>query len=156
MLEFGANLRRVAKVNAEQNPTLSNRFEIEGFPTLILFLEGVEIPYQGGRTSADMFNWWEKTNNPYTKLERADDYGPTLKREGINIYYFGEMDTPLFNAWKKASYFRDDTMEFYFCNDPDTLKNKEIGTIEMTAPYFKHEEQYKGKADHDEILNWMD
>ena len=48
----GAGRWVIAKVNTEQLPTLAQRFQITGIPTLILFDHGSEIARQSGAMPA--------------------------------------------------------------------------------------------------------
>ena len=49
---------RLAKVNSDEEPTLSSRFGIRGIPTLIAFHRGREIARQSGAMdSRNLLTW---------------------------------------------------------------------------------------------------
>lgn len=49
---------RVAKVNADQEPTLSSRLRAQSIPMLVLFDNGAEIARQVGAVPAHQLNQW--------------------------------------------------------------------------------------------------
>ena len=44
----------IAKVDATAESDLSKRFDVKGFPTIKLFIKGVEIDYKGERETEKM------------------------------------------------------------------------------------------------------
>jgi thioredoxin 1 len=48
-----AGSARVAKVDVDENPSISQRFGIKGIPTLILFKDGKEVERAVGATSKE-------------------------------------------------------------------------------------------------------
>ena len=47
----------LAEVDATVHKNLAVRFGIRGYPTMIFFKDGVEIPYDGGRTEEALIKW---------------------------------------------------------------------------------------------------
>lgn len=56
----------IAKVDATVEKELSERFEVQGFPTLKLFINGEPIDYKDAREEDAMFNWITSKNSPTT------------------------------------------------------------------------------------------
>ena len=55
--EFAGRLR-VAKMNVDDNPATSSRFDIQSIPALVLFREGQEAGRAvGARTQAELRRW---------------------------------------------------------------------------------------------------
>merc|ERR1719446_504254 len=50
----------LAMVDATENKEISQKFGIQGFPTLKFFNTGKPTDYSGGRTSADIVNYMKK------------------------------------------------------------------------------------------------
>ena len=55
----------IAKIDATQNRQMAQKFQIQGFPTLLLFdkkNKDTPIPYQGERTAQAMSSWLKTQN----------------------------------------------------------------------------------------------
>ena len=57
---------RFAKVNSDEEPQLSSRFQIRGIPTLIAFKGGREIARQSGAMDANALTRWLQSNSVIT------------------------------------------------------------------------------------------
>jgi thioredoxin 2 len=57
---------RFAKVNSDEEPQLSSRFQIRGIPTLIAFKGGREIARQSGAMDANTLTRWLQSNSVVT------------------------------------------------------------------------------------------
>jgi len=57
---------RFAKVNSDEEPQLSSRFQIRGIPTLIAFKGGREIARQSGAMDANTLTRWLQSNSVIT------------------------------------------------------------------------------------------
>ncbi|MFW2383350.1 MAG: thioredoxin [Acidimicrobiales bacterium] len=55
---------RIAKVNADVEPALSNRLGVQGIPTLLLFTDGIEVSRQVGALPAHQLRSWLDANPP--------------------------------------------------------------------------------------------
>lgn len=58
---------KLAKVDATEETSLAEKFEIKGYPTLKFYKKGNPSEYNGGRTSDDIVNWLEKKTGPPAK-----------------------------------------------------------------------------------------
>jgi protein disulfide-isomerase A6 len=75
--EMGAHGRLVlAKVNADEERALAERFGVEGFPTIKYFPEGAAsepVDYEGERTAKDMQDFLESKVGPAGALEEMKE-----------------------------------------------------------------------------------
>ena len=87
----------LAKVDATVEKKLAEKFEIQGFPTVKLFVKGEPIEYTGGRKESEVINWMRKKSGPATKdLKTAEEVEKTvngslnnyIKSFSINIKHF--------------------------------------------------------------------
>lgn len=64
----------LAKVDATAEKKLAEKFEIQGFPTVKLFIKGQPIEYTGGRKESEVVNWMRK------KLDQPPNHSRLLKK----------------------------------------------------------------------------
>merc|ERR1711997_213177 len=65
---------KLGKVDATQESSLGEKFEVRGYPTLKFFKNGKPVEYGGGRTAETIVSWVEKKTGPPAKaLAGADD-----------------------------------------------------------------------------------
>jgi thioredoxin 2 len=59
--EFAGSVK-VVKVNVDENPSISERFRVQGIPTLLLLRDGGLIARQVGALSPDALVEWVRTS----------------------------------------------------------------------------------------------
>ena len=104
LVEKGSSIK-LAKVDAEAEQALSERFEIEGFPTLKYFRSGESIEYEGGRTEEDIVAWVEKKSGPaavpLTSLDEAVSF--VSGKDAAVIGFFPDQTSEAATAFCKAA-----------------------------------------------------
>ncbi|MES1911598.1 MAG: hypothetical protein MHM6MM_004008, partial [Cercozoa sp. M6MM] len=68
---------RVAKVDATQNKALAQRFEIRGYPTLLLLKDGAVVPFRGDRSFQSVVDFVRDVEA--TSLAHVDDVSALMK-----------------------------------------------------------------------------
>jgi len=63
-LEKQGSSVKLGKVDATEQASLAEEYNIRGYPTLKFFRNGNEIEYNGGRTSEEIVNWLIKKTGP--------------------------------------------------------------------------------------------
>jgi len=80
----------LAKVDATVHKTVAGKFEIQGFPTLKLFTNGVASEYNGGRTEAEIVAWMKKKTGPVTRpLSTVAEVESFAEGSEVAVVYFG-------------------------------------------------------------------
>ncbi|CAM8879171.1 unnamed protein product [Rhodiola kirilowii] len=54
----------LAKVDATEENELSQEYDVQGFPTVVFFIDGVHKPYSGQRTKEAIVTWIRKKTGP--------------------------------------------------------------------------------------------
>ena len=81
----------LSKVDATVEKKLAEKFDIQGFPTVKLFIKGEEIEYTGGRKEQEVINWMRKKTGPASKLiENVDEIDKLKKDNDVVLIYFGK------------------------------------------------------------------
>merc|ERR1711902_390469 len=79
---------KLAKVDATEEPSLAEKFEVRGYPTLKFFKNGKPMEYGGGRTADTIVSWVEKKTGPPAKaLANAEEV--TAFAEGKTVAVVG-------------------------------------------------------------------
>merc|ERR1712012_1455080 len=79
---------KLAKVDATEESSLAEQYEVRGYPTLKFFRNGKPMEYGGGRTADTIVSWVEKKTGPPAKaLANADEAAAFT--EGKNVAVVG-------------------------------------------------------------------
>lgn len=65
-LKSGEKSVPIGKVDTTTEPKLGERFEVKGYPTLIFFVNGEAVEYNGGRTDKEIVSWIQKRTGVVT------------------------------------------------------------------------------------------
>merc|ERR1712024_134287 len=79
---------KLGKVDATEESSLAEKFEVRGYPTLKFFKNGKPMEYGGGRTADTIVNWVEKKTGPPAKaLANAEEAKAFI--DGKDVAVFG-------------------------------------------------------------------
>ncbi len=76
---------RIAKIDSTVHKTFSEKYKIEGFPTLKLFINGEPIDYQGERTKNAMIDFIEKKSNSKLRILKKKEDVMELKKKAFSV-----------------------------------------------------------------------
>jgi protein disulfide-isomerase A1 len=108
----------VAKVDVTENKELGERFEIKGFPTLKWFVNGVPSEYTGGRTAAEIVNWFNKKDGPASTEVDDEAISKLLETNKISVVFYGDAGSSEFEAFQ-VSAEADEGHTFYHTHASD-------------------------------------
>ncbi|XWS75145.1 hypothetical protein CRYUN_Cryun01aG0060100 [Craigia yunnanensis] len=121
----------LAKVDGTQEAELLQKFDIEGFPTLFLFVEGVRKAYEGERTKDGIVTWVKKKTGPgvynITTIEEAQTILAT--ESTVVLGFVDSLAGPASEEIVAASRSQDD-VKFYQTSNPDVAKLFNIDALD--------------------------
>ncbi len=119
----------LAKVDATVEKKLAEKFEIQGFPTVKLFIKGQPIEYTGGRKENEVINWMRKKTGPATKsLKTVEEVEKFQKDSDVVLVYFGSNKADIEEFTKVAR--KNEDFPFAVVEAEDVIKKfTKAGTV---------------------------
>ncbi|CAN1346438.1 Protein disulfide isomerase-like 1-4 [Linum perenne] len=113
----------LAKVDATEESELSQEYDVQGFPTLVFFADGVNKPYSGQRTKDAIVAWIKKKTGPgISNITTLDDAQRILTSDTkVALAYLNSLVGPESQELAAASRLEDD-VDFYQTVNPDVAK----------------------------------
>lgn len=113
----------LAKVDASEENDLAQQYDVQGFPTVYFFIDGVHKPYTGQRTKESIVTWIKKKTGPgLNNITTLEDAERILTSESkIVLGYLNSLVGPDSEELSAASKLEDD-VSFYQTVNPDVAK----------------------------------
>uniref|UniRef100_A0A2N9HVL3 Protein disulfide-isomerase n=1 Tax=Fagus sylvatica TaxID=28930 RepID=A0A2N9HVL3_FAGSY len=113
----------LAKVDATEENDLAQQYDIQGFPTVLFFVDGVHKPYTGQRTKDGIVTWIKKKTGPgLFNITALDEAERILTSEAkVVLGYLNSLVGPDSEELAAASKLEDD-VNFYQTVNPDVAK----------------------------------
>ena len=90
MQEKGINVT-FGNIDATIQEKVASRFDIKGYPTLKMFIDGVPVDYEGGRKSEDIIAWIErKVLKKSEEINTVEQLEKIKEEHSVLLVYFGE------------------------------------------------------------------
>ncbi|XP_065866968.1 protein disulfide isomerase-like 1-4 [Euphorbia lathyris] len=104
----------LAKVDATEESELAQEYDVQGFPTVLFFVDGVHKPYPGQRTKDAIVTWIKKKTGPgIHNITTLDDAERILTSESkVVLGYLNSLVGPESEELAAASRLEDD-VNFY-------------------------------------------
>jgi len=117
----------LAKVDATEEGSLAEKFEVRGYPTLKFFRGGKPTEYGGGRTADTIVSWLEKKTGPpavtVTTVEEAAAF--TAGKDVSIIGFFADQTTDAAKAFLEVATNMDD-FQFAISSAPEVAAEHKI------------------------------
>ncbi|XP_051205192.1 protein disulfide isomerase-like 1-4 [Lolium perenne] len=113
----------LAKVDATEDAELTEQYGVQGFPTLLFFVDGVHNEYTGDRTKDAILAWITKKLGPEVQnLTTADEAERVLTGEETAVLAFLHSLSGAHSDELAAASRLEDTVNFYQTTTPDVAK----------------------------------
>ncbi|ERN15982.1 protein disulfide isomerase-like 1-4 [Amborella trichopoda] len=113
----------LAKVDAIEDSDLAQKYEVQGFPTLYFFVDGVHKSYSGQRTKDAIVTWVKKKTGPgvsnLTTIKNAENVLETENK--VVLAFLNHLVGPESDELTAASRLEDD-VNFYQTTNEDIAK----------------------------------
>ena len=124
----------LAKVDASVENNLAEKFTIQEFPAVRLFIKEEIIYYTGGKNDSEIINWMRKQSGPDTKdLQSVEEVEKFRKDNDVVLIYFGSDKHDIAVFTRVARKNKD--IPFAIVESKDTIKKF---TKPQTIVLFKH------------------
>ena len=125
----------LAKVDGTTEKKLAEKFNLNGFPTIKLFVSGKENDYVGGRKEEDFLNFMRRRCGPaYVELKNKDDLERFKKENEVAIVYFGKNQDKI----KVFSSVSNQNVDYAFGVVGKKELWTEVGAGENSVILYKH------------------
>ncbi|KAK4255082.1 hypothetical protein QN277_008127 [Acacia crassicarpa] len=113
----------LAKVDATEENELAQEYDIQGFPTVYFFVDGVHKPYNGPRSKDAIVTWIKKKIGPgVSNITTLDDAERILTSENkVVLGFLNSLAGPESEELAAASRL-EDNVNFYQTVNPDVAK----------------------------------
>ncbi|RWR83946.1 protein disulfide isomerase-like protein 1-4 [Cinnamomum micranthum f. kanehirae] len=113
----------LAKVDATVENDLAQKYDVQGFPTVIFFVDGVHRPYPGQRNKDAIVTWIKKKTGPSIHNVTTTEEAETIltSEDKLVLGFLGSLVCPESQELAAVSRLEDD-VSFYQTTNPDVAK----------------------------------
>ncbi|KAL8241446.1 hypothetical protein R6Q59_014800 [Mikania micrantha] len=113
----------LAKVDAQEESELAETYEVQGFPTVLFFIDGVHKPYLGQRTKDAIVTWIKKKTGPGVyNITTVEDAEKVLTSKDRVVLAFLDSLVGTESEELAAASRLDDDVNFYQTVDSNVAK----------------------------------
>ena len=146
----------LAKLDATKHRNTPLKYNIEGFPTLLFFVNGEAQEYTGGRTDTSIVQWvLKKVSPPAKEIRSSEELSSFLEANELAVVLFAQADSPEASVYKEAV---KDLEGIYYIIAPDLSDN--FGVQEPSLVVFKHYDDkkivYEGQLTKESIVKFIE
>lgn len=113
----------LAKVDATEESEIAEKYEVQGYPTVLFFVDGVHKPYPGQRTKEAIVTWIKKKIGPgIYNITTTEDAEKILTSENkVVLGFLNSLVGPESGELAAAARLEDD-VTFYQTDNPNVAK----------------------------------
>ncbi|KAJ8557091.1 hypothetical protein K7X08_002716 [Anisodus acutangulus] len=121
--ELKAESVMLAKVDATEEAELAQKYDVQGYPTVFFFIDGVHRPYNAERNKDAIISWIKKKTGPVlSNITTVEEAERILKDEKkVVLGYLNHLVGDISEEFAAAAALEDD-VNFYQTASPDVAK----------------------------------
>ncbi|AQK61334.1 protein disulfide isomerase3 [Zea mays] len=113
----------LAKVDATEETDLAQKYDVQGFPTILFFIDGVPRGYNGARTKEAIVDWINKKLGPAVQnVTSVDEAQSILTGDDKAVLAFLDTLSGAHSDELAAASRLEDSINFYQTSTPDVAK----------------------------------
>ncbi|EGG23870.1 thioredoxin fold domain-containing protein [Cavenderia fasciculata] len=149
---------KIARVNCDDNSGICGEYDVRGYPTIKLFVEGVKKDYKGGRTKDTLIKYIDKMFTGYLiNVKDQESLDKILNDKKIAMIYVAESEEslkndPMFDTFKKISF------ELFDTNSPNfvlSIGHSPIEGVKRGIILKRDGELVQFKQSIEKLPSWM-
>ena len=147
----------LAKIDTTVNSKIRKRFNIKGYPTTKLFINGKIIPYEEGRYKRHIVAWMKrKTGKNIQTINNLDDAETFFKDQDVAIIYCGN-DKNSLEQFKLVSMINEDFV-FGSSNDKEVADKYQLknDTITLFKTFDEKRSDFNGPINEKDVLDFIE
>merc|ERR1712033_107854 len=109
---------KLGKVDATEESSIAEKFEVRGYPTLKFFKNGKAMEYGGGRTADTIVSWLEKKTGPLAVASVEEAAAFVAGKDVAVIGYFADQTVSAATAYLSVAGSLDD-FQFAITSSPE-------------------------------------
>lgn len=133
---------KLGKVDATEEGSLAEKFEVRGYPTLKFFRNGKPMEYSGGRTADTIVAWVEKkTGPPAIAVDSKEDAAKFIEENDIFVIgFFKDQESEAAKIFKEVAGNMDD-QKFGITSDAAIFAEYEVTEDNAVVVFKKFDEK---------------
>eukprot|EP00002_Diphylleia_rotans_P011415 TRINITY_DN2257_c0_g1_i1.p1 TRINITY_DN2257_c0_g1~~TRINITY_DN2257_c0_g1_i1.p1 ORF type:complete len:521 (+),score=122.20 TRINITY_DN2257_c0_g1_i1:64-1626(+) len=156
---FGSRLSFV-KIDATSNVALTRKFPIRGYPTLVIFRKGRFYLYDGGVSTFELIERFERLlDTPMKYAATSTDSISMIGTHKLMVYgRFDNLQSPEFEAFKEAALFYVDRILFGYTDKAEACSSfsmTESPSIIIWKKFDEGRTPYEGNFQVDDIITFI-
>jgi len=149
---------KIARVDASKEIEIAERFGIDGYPSIKLFIDGKPLEYNGPRKADKMVIWIsKKSGSPATVVSSVEELNGLIKNNSVIVVGFLEdLESDLSKAFLETALFNEH-VAFALVQDKSLFSAYEVDgeTVVMFKSFDEGKVVYTGKPEVAELSEFV-
>ncbi|XP_055372999.1 protein disulfide-isomerase [Condylostylus longicornis] len=149
---------KLAKVDATEESSLAEIYQVRGYPTLKFFRDGTPIEYTGGRQASDIISWvTKKAGSPVKEVDSVDDAADVIKNnEIVVIGFFKDRESEAAKTFVSVANSLDSFI-FAITSNDDVYSEYEAkdGSIMLFKPFDEKKAVFEGESSLENLKKFI-